>query len=70
LFWDIYKAKKVYATEIYLQHCFLESYPNKNFLSFYGGFMTNFCIPDDMGIGKSAAMGKGTVQEIRVYRDN
>jgi hypothetical protein len=49
---------------------FLESCPDQNFLSFYGGFMTNFYIPDYMGIGKSAAMGKGTVQEIRVYRDN
>lgn len=45
-------------------------YKDVNFLSFYGGFMANFCIPKYMGIGKSAAMGKGTIQEIRVYRDN
>lgn len=45
-------------------------YKDVNFLSFYGGFMANFCIPDYMGIGKSPALGKGTVQKIRVYRDN
>jgi hypothetical protein len=45
-------------------------YKDIKFLSFYGGFMANFCIPDYMGIGKSAAMGKGTVKKIRVYRDN
>lgn len=60
----------MYATEIYSHHWFLESYPNKNFLSFYGEFMTNFCISDYIGTGKSAAMDKGTVQEIRIYRDN
>ncbi|AKB26317.1 hypothetical protein MSMTP_2848 [Methanosarcina sp. MTP4] len=45
-------------------------YKDVNFLSFYGGFMANFCIPDYMGIGKSTAMGRGTVRKIRVYRDN
>lgn len=45
-------------------------YKKVEFISFYGGFMANFCIPEYMGIGKSPAMGMGTVQKIRVYRDN
>lgn len=45
-------------------------YKGVNFLSFDGGFKVNFCIPDHLGIGRAAAMGKGTVQKIRVYRDN
>lgn len=43
-------------------------YKDTEFTSFYGGFMTNFMIPDYLGIGKAVAMGKGTVRKIRVYR--
>ncbi|MDI9394773.1 MAG: CRISPR-associated endonuclease Cas6 [Euryarchaeota archaeon] len=45
-------------------------YKKVDFISFYGGFMVNFSIPDYMGIGKSPAMGMGTVKKIRVYRND
>jgi hypothetical protein len=41
-------------------------YKNLDFTSFTGGFMTNFLIPDFIGIGKGVAKGFGTVRKIRM----
>ncbi|AKB19476.1 CRISPR-associated endonuclease Cas6 [Methanosarcina sp. WWM596] len=40
-------------------------YKGMDFISFNGGFMANFLIPDFLGIGKGVAKGFGTVRMIR-----
>jgi hypothetical protein len=40
-------------------------YKNLDFTSFTGGFMTNFLIPDFIGIGKGVAKGFGTVRKMK-----
>jgi len=40
-------------------------YKKMDFISFTGGFIANFLIPDFMGIGKGVAKGFGTVRKIR-----
>jgi len=40
-----------------------ERFKNKDFISFYGGFMVNFSIPDYLGIGRSVSKGYGTVRK-------
>ncbi|WP_321429178.1 CRISPR-associated endonuclease Cas6 [uncultured Methanolobus sp.] len=37
---------------------------NRNFVAFNGFFMSNFNIPDYLGIGKAVSMGFGTVRKI------
>lgn len=39
-------------------------FKKRNFISFSGGFMVNFYIPDYLGIGKSVSKGYGTVRKI------
>lgn len=39
-------------------------YKDNDIISFDGGFMVNFCIPDYLGIGKSVAKGFGTVRKV------
>ena len=39
-------------------------YKDQEITTFCGGFMTNFCIPDYLGIGKSISKGYGTVRKL------
>lgn len=39
-------------------------YKNRNMMGFKGGFMTNFVIPDYLGLGKSVSRGFGTVVKV------
>ena len=38
-------------------------FKGRDFISFCGGFMVNFCIPDYLGIGRSVSKGHGTVRK-------
>lgn len=49
--------------DVELRH---SKYKNIDFISFSGGFMANFLIPDFLGIGKGVSKGFGTVRKIRV----
>lgn len=40
-------------------------YKNQNMVGFKGRFMTNFIIPDYLGVGKSVARGFGTVVRVK-----
>jgi hypothetical protein len=40
-------------------------YKKMDFISFTGGFIANFLIPDYMGVGKGVAKGFGTVRKMR-----
>jgi hypothetical protein len=41
------------------------NYKDRKMVGFKGGFMTNFMIPDHLGLGKSVARGFGTVERVR-----
>ena len=40
------------------------NYKNRKMIGFKGGFMTNFMIPNHLGLGKSVARGFGTVKKV------
>ncbi|ODM24788.1 DNA repair protein [Clostridium sp. Bc-iso-3] len=40
------------------------NYKDRKMIGFKGGFMTNFIIPDHLGLGKSVARGFGTVARV------
>ena len=41
------------------------NYKDRKMVGFKGGVMTNFMIPDHLGLGKSVARGFGTVERVR-----